>query len=177
MHKSGGDMQRGTGKVRNTHYIVAGLSDADMIWLLSMGKLRTLKPGGALVTAGKPVQDLFFVTRGSFAVTLQDGAHVATLGKGDVIGEMSFVERHPPSAHVRAAEAGEVLAIPREAIFARFAEEPVFEARFYRALATFLSERLRETTAAIRNVTEEEESWKAAEISRVRFGDLFRRSR
>ena len=28
-----------------THYIVAGLGDADMVWLLSMGKLRTFKPG------------------------------------------------------------------------------------------------------------------------------------
>ena len=161
--------------MRNTHYIVAGLSDADMIWLLSMGKLRSLKPGDALVTAGRAVQDLFFVTRGSFAVTLKDGAHIATLRNGDVVGEMSFIERHPPSASVRAAETAEVLGIPREAILARFKQEPEFAARFYCALATFLSARLRETTAAVRSAQEHEDTQKAADAAGARFGNLFKK--
>jgi CRP-like cAMP-binding protein len=133
-----------------THYIVAGLGDADMVWLLSMGKLRTLKPGERLVKAGSHVEDLFFVTRGELSVTLADGSSVATLGEGAVIGEMSFVERQPPSTSVYAVDRAELLAIPRQAILERFESEPVFAARFYRALAVFLSERLRDTTAAVR---------------------------
>jgi CRP/FNR family cyclic AMP-dependent transcriptional regulator len=158
-----------------THYIVAGLSDADMIWLLSMGKLRNLKPGDPLVTAGRAVHDLFFVTRGSFAVTLKDGAHIATLKNGDVVGEMSFIERHPPSASVRAVDKAEVLGIPREAILARFEQEPDFAARFYCALATFLSERLRETTAAVQSAQDLEDTQKAADASSARFTNLFRK--
>jgi CRP/FNR family cyclic AMP-dependent transcriptional regulator len=136
--------------MRNLLHVAAGLTDNDMLWLLSMGKLRKLKPGERLVQAGKPIADLFFVTGGSLAVLLADGTHVATLGAGDVIGEMSFVERQAPSASVRSEEASEVMCVPRDLILARFEQDPEFGVRFYRALAVFLSERLRETTAAVR---------------------------
>lgn len=162
--------------MRNTHYIVAGLSDADMIWLLSMGKLRKLKAGEALVTAGRTIQELFFITGGTFDV-LVDSAHVAVLKNGDVVGEMSFIERHPPSATVRAAEPAEVLGIPREAILGRFSQEPLFAARFYHALAMFLSERLRETSVAKIPVHEHEEKQQALDASSARFSSLFRRWR
>ncbi|MBV9842373.1 MAG: cyclic nucleotide-binding domain-containing protein [Sphingomonadaceae bacterium] len=131
----------------NTLYIVAGLSDADMIWLLSTGSLKRLRGGERPIQAGKPVGDLFFVTQGSLAVVLPDGTQVATLEEGAVFGEMSFIESRPPSATVRAEGKGEILAIPRDRILERFEQEPRFAARFYRALALFLSERLRETTA------------------------------
>jgi len=165
-------------RLRNTQYIVAGLSDADMIWLLSMGKLRSFKNGETLVAAGRQVNDLFFITRGSFTVTLPDGGkHVATLKSGDVVGEMAFIEKHPASTSVRAVEQAEALAIPREAILERFEQEPVFAARFYCALATFLSARLRETTAAIRTAREDDEIRKATDNSAARFASLFRKNR
>jgi signal-transduction protein with cAMP-binding, CBS, and nucleotidyltransferase domain len=63
--------------MRNMSYIVAGLSDADMIWLLSMGKLRKLKPGERLVAAGRPVKELFFILGGSLEVRLANGTRVA----------------------------------------------------------------------------------------------------
>ena len=75
--------------MRNTHYIVAGLSDADMIWLLSMGKLRNLAAGETLVAIGRPVADLFFVTRGTFngdAMAGGSGATEAPLGAVTLTG-------------------------------------------------------------------------------------------
>ncbi len=156
--------------MRNMPYIAAGLGDTEMVWLLSMGKLRTLRPRERLVEAGRAIDDLFFVTRGSFAVLLADGNQIATLSEGDVVGEMSFVERNPPSASVQAIEPSEVLGIARQAILARFAEEPRFAARFYRALAVFLSARLRETTAAAARIEQDG----VAESAKVT-GDRFRR--
>jgi len=44
--------------MQNARYIAAGLSDSDMLWLLSMGKLRRLAAGETLVTAGKPVRSM-----------------------------------------------------------------------------------------------------------------------
>jgi CRP-like cAMP-binding protein len=163
--------------MQNARYIAAGLSDADMLWLLSMGKLRVLGPGDRLVTAGKPVNDLFFVISGSVAVMLDDGTRVARLHQGDVVGEMSFVERHSPLVSVAAEERSEILAIPRQLILARFEQEPLFAARFYRALAVFLSERLRDTTAAVRAASEEEaRREKADKAARARFSRLFSKS-
>lgn len=162
--------------MQNARYIAAGLSDADMLWLLSMGKLRTINAGEALVAAGKPVNDLFFVTGGSLAVKLDDGSRVARLHQGDVVGEMSFVERHSPLVSVVAEERTEILAIPRKLILERFEQEPVFAARFYRALAVFLSERLRETTAAVRAAHDDQAREKADKAARLRFSRLFGKS-
>nr|WP_047166576.1 cyclic nucleotide-binding domain-containing protein [Sphingomonas sp. Y57] len=164
--------------MQNARYIAAGLSDADMLWLLSVGKLRGLRPGEALVASGKPVNDLFFVTDGLLEVRLDDGTRVAELHHGDVVGEMSFVERHSPLVSVVAAgtRPTEILAIPRKLILDRFEQEPVFAARFYRALAVFLSERLRETTAAVRAQAKTIRDDKADKEARARFSRLFSKS-
>ena len=162
--------------MQNARYIAAGLSDADMLWLLSVGKLRRLRDGEVLVAAGKPVDDLFFVTSGQLVVRLPDGTNVAHLIQGDVVGEMSFVERHSPLVTVAAEAPTEMLAIPRRLILERFEQEPVFAARFYRALAVFLSERLRETTAAVRAQADEQHV-QADKAARARFGKLFGRSK
>ena len=78
---------------------------------------------------------------------LPGGRSVARLAIGDITGEMSFVEKRLPTASVIAAGAAEVLAVPRAAIEARFAADTGFAARFYRALAVFLSDRLRTATS------------------------------
>ena len=127
-------------------YILADMDDRDILWISSAGSIRMLAPGETLIAAGEPVNDLFFVTEGSLDVTAA-GHHVATLTTGDVIGEMSFVEKRPPSASVSARENAHVLAIPRDAILAAFEADQGFAARFYRALAVFLSDRLRTATS------------------------------
>lgn len=157
--------------MREAPYIVAGFSDADMIWLLSMGSLRTLKPAEMLVERGRAVTDLFFVMRGALAVQLADGRIVATLTEGDVVGEMSFVEQHPPSTTVKATDRAEVLGIPRGVILERFDREPAFAARFYRGIGVFLSDRLRQTTAALHGA----EADHPAPAAVAAAGDRFRR--
>lgn len=159
--------------MRSAQYIVAGLSDTDMIWLLSQGNLRSVRPREKLVEAGKPVAHLFFVLRGKLLVTSGDGHLIVTLCESDVIGEMSFIEQRAPSVSVVAgSEKAEVLQIPRDAILKRFEQEPVFAARFYRALAIYLSTRLRETTAA---AIPPESAGQSAEQTEARFGKLWQR--
>lgn len=163
--------------MQNARYIAAGLSDADMLWLLSVGKLRLLRQGEKLVTAGKALTDLFFVTSGRLGVVLDDDTRVAHLLHGDVVGEMSFIERAAPVVSVIAEEPSEILTVPRKLILDRFDAEPLFAARFYRALAIFLSERLRDTTAAV-NLPSAEQSRrdKADKAARARFAKLFVKS-
>ncbi|PEQ12695.1 hypothetical protein B2G71_10335 [Novosphingobium sp. PC22D] len=129
--------------MRKALYILGELDDRDVIFLAASGAVRSLCPGETLIEAGREVRDLFFVTEGEFEVTTRSGQHLAMLGLGDVTGEMSFVEKRPPEANVRAAGAGRVLAVPRDAMLAEFARDPAKAARFYRALAIFLSDRLR----------------------------------
>lgn len=132
-----------------TAYLPAGLSDLDMVWLLSLGRLRKLGVGQRLIAAGRPIDDLYFVVRGTLEVVRDDGARVALIGEGEVVGEMSFVGDEVPSVSVVGAEHSEVLAVPRALILDRFEKEPAVASRFYRALAVYLSNRLRETTALV----------------------------
>ena len=145
-----GGTARLTAGMHHKAYIVAGLSDEDLIWLLSLGTLRNLRAGERLVEAGKPIRELFFMVRGAMAIVRDDGTQVATLGEGDVIGEVSFVDPAPASVSVLAQERSELLAVPCHLIAARLDSEPAFAARFYRALAVFLADRLRDTTAVAR---------------------------
>ena len=70
---------------------------------------------------------------------------VATLLSGEILGEISFVDSRPPSASVIAMEDSSVLAIPQATITEKLQEDPAFSARFYRAVASFLADRLRTT--------------------------------
>lgn len=162
--------------MRSRQFLVAGLSDDDMIWLLSQGQLRKLRSDERLVEAGRALTHLFFVIGGTLAVRRGDGHQVATLCESDVIGEMSFVEQRPPSVSVVSAGGkAEVLQIPRDAILARFEREPVFAARFYRALAVYLSARLRETTAAVPAALPDPGPSPSAAATEDRFRTLWRR--
>ena len=125
--------------------ILGDLLDQDLIWLAKTGALRRMGKGDVLIHAGRDIDDLFIVTEGRFGV-LVGSVEVAELGVGDVLGEMSFVEKRPPGATVSAKNAARVLAVPREALVAEFRRNEAFAARFYRALAVFLSDRLRSTT-------------------------------
>ena len=68
---------------------------------------------------------------------------MAQLGAGEIIGEMSFVDASPPSATVVAARPSLVLCVPRDVLAERLGQQTDFAARFYRAIATLLSGRLR----------------------------------
>lgn len=132
--------------MRKALYILGELEDRDIIWLSRAGEVRGLGAGEMLIEAGREVTELYFVTDGTLEVTTGAG-RIAILALGDVIGEMSFVEKRLPGASVAALDDARVLAVPRDAILAEFERDSGFAARFYRALAVFLSDRLRTATA------------------------------
>lgn len=122
--------------------ILGDLKDQDLIWLSQNGTMRRLAAGDRLIAEGAQVTDLFVITEGWCDVSV-DGTGVAQLSVGDIMGEMSFVEKAGASATVTAAEPTRVLAVPQKALLAQFRVDEGFAARFYRALAVFLSDRLR----------------------------------
>lgn len=133
--------------MRKALYILGELDDADIGWLARHGRTRSLARGEQLIAAGREVRELYFVTEGQLAVATPGGVRLSTMAVGDVVGEMSFVEKRLPSASVTALDPSQILAIPREALLAAFEKDTGFAARFYRALAIFLSDRLRSATA------------------------------
>lgn len=135
--------------MRKALYILGDLDEADVRWMAEAGRRRVVKAGDTLIHAGAPVEALFIVIDGAMSVTMPDGRSIAALAAGDIVGEMSLVEKRPPSVSVEATSDALVLEVPSDRLRARLAAEPAFAARFYRALAVFLSDRLRSTVARL----------------------------
>lgn len=131
--------------MRKVLLILGQLSDEDVEWLAGVGRREVVPAGRTLVEEGRPIDRLYFLLDGQMSVSVAGLGAVATLEAGEVIGEMSLIDTRPPSASVAAVQDAIVLAVPRRELEARFAVDAAFAARFYRAIATFLSERLRGT--------------------------------
>lgn len=136
--------------MRRVLFIFGQLSDDDIEWLATVGQRKELQPDEILIHQGVHVPSLYFLVEGKMAVEVSGVGLVAMLGRGEVIGEMSFVDSSPPGATVRAAERSLLLGIEKEALLAHMDSNPEFFGRFYKALAIFLSNRLRTTTMQLR---------------------------
>lgn len=131
--------------MRKVLFILGQLHDEDIEWMISVGSKKTHAAGEVMIEANRQVGYLYFVLSGTFSIKMPSGASIATLQKGEILGEMSFIEASPPVVSVVAIEKASVLAIPHEAIRERMDENPAFASRMYRAIALFLSDRLRKT--------------------------------
>lgn len=127
-------------------FLLGQLRDADIEWMIASGSRRQVRRGDVLIQEGRPVDALFLVLDGALEVSGTGvGGGSVSLGCGEVVGEVSFVDSRPPVATVKAAVDSVVLAIPREELASRLADDLEFAARFYRSLAIFLAHRLRNT--------------------------------
>ena len=126
--------------------ILGELKDRDLIFLSRVGRFRNLTPGEMLIRAGEPIYSLYFVTDGMFSVVTPEGRVIAKLSEGEVIGEMSFFEKRPPSVSVKAKTTARLMEVARAPIIAKLDDDTSFAARFYRALGMSLSYRLRKAS-------------------------------
>ncbi|HEX6508554.1 MAG TPA: cyclic nucleotide-binding domain-containing protein [Chloroflexota bacterium] len=131
--------------MRSVLYILGELQDGDAEWMAAVGDRLRTPSGTTIIEEGRPNDALYIVLDGTLTatVTAQRDQEVGVMTRGTIAGEMSFVDGLPPSATVRAREDAVVLAIPRGALETRLREDTGFAARFYKALAMLLAERLR----------------------------------
>ena len=128
-------------------FILGILEDEDIDWLVSTGHRQEVKANEILIREGKPISAIYLVLSGQFVVSIERSSdtHIARLSGGEVIGEMSFVDHLPPSATVTAVDPSVVLSIPRDILEQKLSRDVAFAHRWYQALATLLSVRLRGT--------------------------------
>lgn len=134
--------------MRRVLHLMDALQDADVDWLTETGESLVLPPGTILITEGKPIHCLYVLLDGVLSVDV-GGAQVAILHAGEVVGEISFVDSRPPTASVLAVNQCHVLAVPRDRLRKKLDEDPLFAARFYKAIAAFLADRMRVTTGRL----------------------------
>lgn len=128
-------------------FILGILEDEDIDWLVSAGSRQELTNEEVLIREGEPSAAIYLVLSGCFMVSSlrTPQIEIARLFRGEVVGEMSFIDHLPPSATVTATEPSVVLAINRVALEQKLAHDLGFAYRWYHALALLLSTRLRDT--------------------------------
>ena len=137
--------------MRKALLLLGILNDSDLDWMIAAGTKREVASGSVVIHQGRPIDEMFLVLDGVLSVRTDKpgSADIARLRSGEVVGEMSFVDSRPPSASVQATEPSVVLAIPRAVLENKLNNDVHFAARFYRALAVFLSSRLRSTVGLL----------------------------
>jgi CRP/FNR family transcriptional regulator, cyclic AMP receptor protein len=139
--------------MRKVLFLFGQLNDDDVEWMLKAGAKRFVPAGGVIIEQGVPVDSVFILLEGRLAVWLRPRRgpekELARLNAGEIVGEMSFVDARPPSATVKALEDSTVFALAKSALNTKLAMDHGFAARFYRALAIYLSTTVRERHRAL----------------------------
>ncbi len=132
--------------MRKVLFLLGNLSDRDVDWLGSIGRVRNVPAGEVLIRQGNPIQEIFLLLDGQLAVRVGAKAEVelARLYPGEIAGELSFLDSRPPNATVVAVEPSRILALGRLELNRKLGLDEAFAARFYRGLGVFLASRLRQ---------------------------------
>ncbi len=132
-------------------FILGILSESDICWLREVGTIEEIPAGTILIEGGKPLNSFYIILGGTLSVSVQEPEphEITQISVGEVLGEMSFVDTTPPLATVTAIEDCLILSVSHYKLASKFQQDTGFAYRFYRAIALFLSSRLRQTTAQL----------------------------
>jgi CRP-like cAMP-binding protein len=131
--------------MRKVLYIFGLLSDDDVAWMAETGTVQSLGDGTTLIRQGSQLDKVYILIEGHMTVSIEGLGTVAQLGAGEMLGEMSFVDGSPTSATVAARGTVKFLQLNKQDLETRFAADPSFGFRFFKALSVFLADRLRGT--------------------------------
>ena len=121
------------------------MSDSDVDWLARAGQRIKVEKDAQLITFGVSLSQVYIVLGGELSVQTNKGFELAKVSSGEILGEMSLVDSRPPSASVVVLQDAVVLALDKAVLQAKLDLDTGFSSRFYRAIAIFLSERMRST--------------------------------
>jgi len=135
--------QRLLATIMASHELFRPFSPADRRSLMEKFKARSFPKGSVLLKEGEPPSGLYIILYGQMSVTTLQGSdpvHLATLGPGDMFGEMSLLANEPTSATVAAEEEVLVIRLSR----ARFQEVMMTHPHVLEVVARISERRLEE---------------------------------
>lgn len=131
----------------------------------SQEQVKTFEDGESLFLEGDDTREMYIVRSGTVLVSKKTQAgeiHLATLSKGDFVGEMSLLETMPRSATARAKGQTEVLAIHPGGFLLKIRRDPTFAFEIMQTL----SRRLRTTNERLMRAVE------SGHVTTDRFKDI-----
>jgi len=98
--------------------IFVGLTQDELERVAALCQPKTFQPGETILSAGETTRELFIIGQGMVEVSLSTAGTstpIVNLGAGQVVGEMTLVDRGARSATVKAVNEDTVLyAIPHQ---------------------------------------------------------------
>lgn len=109
-----------------------GASEDDLKVVVEAGQVVTVPAGWSLIWDRTPADKAYVILDGEVEVH-HDGAHLATLGSGDLIGEVAILRHRLRSATVTAVSPLTVLHLSREALERLYVAVPAVHAALDRS--------------------------------------------
>jgi CRP-like cAMP-binding protein len=137
---------------QSDHPLFRYFTDEERRHIEKIGELVTIVEGDYLIGQAEEDSRLFAVDDGILEIIASRGGAetvVATVGGGDVLGEVSFIDDSPRSTSVRAAEKTIVRAWDKKTLSEALAFDPQLLAKFSVAMCELLVERLRDTARRV----------------------------
>jgi bacteriocin-type transport-associated protein len=147
--------------LRDVLFILGDLHDSDIDWMMSCGTQQKIAADTVLIREGGVVDALYILLNGKMSLSVSEDRRnpltrafaaiegnkilsraIGRLSKGEMVGETSFIDSRLPATTVRTIEDSSVLSIPRQELAAKLQQDVGFASRFYRVIATLLSNRL-----------------------------------
>lgn len=149
--------------VRDALFVLGEFNDSDIDWLIASGTRQKITANTVLIDEEGSVDALYILLSGTMTVSVSENKsnllarafaareghesleqEIATLSRGEIIGETPFIDDRLPSATVKALEDSLVLSIHRSRLAAKLQLDVGFASRFYRVIATLYFNRLQE---------------------------------
>lgn len=119
---------------------------------------RSVKAGNRIFAKGETGDELFLIRRGAVRILLPlegtQGYHLATFGRGNFFGEMTFLDREPRSADAVAFTDTDLYVLSRARFDGLAAEHKKLALRLLEGVARALSVRLRRADRELRALQE-----------------------
>ncbi len=118
--------------------------DEDARWLHEHGVQRRVRAGERVITEGVTPEHIFVVLEGEFQVSSESlgDPDMMRVKPGELLGEVSYINRTTPGASVVAVVDGVLLGIRRADADAKVAADPAFGSRFHKVLMHFAVNRM-----------------------------------
>ena len=119
------------------------VDDGSLAMCAATLRVRRFRRGDTIFHQGDPGDSLFIIESGSVKIVLpspegEEGAIIATLGRGDFFGELALLDGAPRSAMAIAVELTETLALRRDAFETLVDTQPALRRALFAGLAAEL---------------------------------------
>ncbi|OLT62676.1 cyclic nucleotide-binding domain-containing protein [Moorena bouillonii] len=150
--------------------LLSGLDNSDIDWLVSVSEIKQVNSGQVLRQGDKSIKTLYLIIEGNLKISLPQPTdnrlhrafalledskvleqELISVTTGELIGEDLLFQSELPSSKVIADSSSRLLAIPQKELQEKLDKDLAFSARFYKAIAISLSERLVKLTDKLRS--------------------------